>query len=149
MFRKSASDQAGGYCTDFKYAHDLELWLRLGEVGKLANLPQTVLQFRLHASSVSEKNRVEQRSFARQACERAAERRGVASTFIASEPWRPGTDRESRHSFALQYGWWAFNSAQRRTALLYGLKAVGLQPLKSTGWRLLACAAIKPMKVVA
>lgn len=147
MIRRAALAKINGYDEEFKIAQDLDLWLRLGEVGRLGNVPQTVLQFRLHEGSVSETKRVEQRRFARMACERAWQRRGITDgTFEAEEPWRPGGDADSKLKFALQYGWWAFNSGHRRTALHYGVKAVQAKPLRPDGWKLLLCAAVKPMK---
>jgi glycosyltransferase involved in cell wall biosynthesis len=144
MMRRDAVERVGGYGRDFKFAHDLELWLRLGEVGKLANLPETVIQFRLHQNSISETKREEQRRFCRLACEQAWRRRGLTDVpFEAAEPWRPGKDRTSRHRYAMQYGWWAFNSGERRTAMVYGAKAVAARPMKADGWKLIAKAATK------
>lgn len=146
MVRRSAMARINGYDEQFKTAQDLDLWLRLGEVGKLANLPQPVLKFRLHEGSVSETKRLEQRNSARLACERAWQRRGIAGTFEAAEPWRPGSDSASKMEYALRYGWWAFNSGQRRTALHYGTQAIKAMPLRSEGWKLLLSAAVKPMR---
>ena len=146
MIRRGALERINGYDESFKTAQDLDLWLRIGEVGRLGNVPHTVLQFRLHEGSVSETKRHEQRQSARRACENAWKRRGIADgTFEADEPWRPGQDAESKQRFALQYGWWAFNSGERRTALHYGMKAVRAMPLAIGGWRLLLCAAVKPV----
>lgn len=145
MMRRSALRQIGGYDADFKYALDLDLWLRLGEVGQLANLPDPVLKFRLHSGSISETKRYEQRRFAKVACERAWQRRGIAGEFDAAEPWRPGTDRESKHYFAIQYGWWAWGSRQRRTAMVYGTRAVLAKPWEPAGYKLLYHAMLKPL----
>jgi hypothetical protein len=46
----------------------------------------------------------------------------------------------------LKYGWWAFNSGQRRTALFYGMKAIRIQPFRVGGWKLFTCAALKSMQ---
>jgi glycosyltransferase involved in cell wall biosynthesis len=146
LMRRDAVDRVGGYRTDFTYAQDLDLWLRLGEVGRLVNLEEAVVQFRLHESSVSENKRYEQRQFCRRACEDAWARRGTPEpqrVFEAREPWRPGKDRRSRHEFALRYGWWAFNSGERKTAVLYAVKALAALPLDAGGWKLAACAALK------
>jgi len=149
MIRREALLRINGYDEEFKIAQDLDLWLRLGEVGKLANVPSTVLKFRLHEGSVSETKRVEQRRFARMACERAWQRRGIAGTFEAEEPWRPGSDADSKMEYALRYGWWAFNSGQRRTAVHYARLAIEAMPLRLAGWKLLFAAAVKPMKPAA
>ncbi|WP_206603048.1 glycosyltransferase family 2 protein [Leptolyngbya ohadii] len=143
MMRRSAVLQVGGYANDLAQAEDLDLWLKLGEVGKLANLPMPVTQYRLHDRSISEQACLLQRQFARQACERAWNRRNITGTFEANSPWRPGTDRRSRHEFTLQYGWWAFHSGNRSTAGIYGLKAIRLIPYRFEGWKLLACALLK------
>jgi glycosyltransferase involved in cell wall biosynthesis len=145
MIRRQAMETVGGYDERFKTSQDLDLWLRLGEVGKLANVPAPVLKFRLHESSVSETKRQQQRQMGRMACEEAWKRRGLTGmTYEADEPWRPGSDCESKHRFALQYGWWAFGSGQRKTALYYATKAIAAKPLKSGGWKLIACALLKP-----
>ena len=146
MMRREAVTRVGGYDPYFRTTQDLDLWLRLGEVGRLGNVPAVVLKFRQHGGSISETRRQEQRRFGREAVERAWKRRGITDgKFEAEEPWRPGTDRASRHQFALRYGWWGFNSAARGTALVYGLKAVRLAPWNVDGWKLLAAAALKRM----
>jgi glycosyltransferase involved in cell wall biosynthesis len=145
MIRRNAMEKVGGYDTRFKTSQDLDLWLRLGEVGKLANVPHPLLQFRLHESSVSETKREQQRQMGRLACEEAWKRRGLSGmTYEADEPWRPGSDCESKHRFAMQYGWWAFGSGERRTAMYYATKAIAAKPLKAGGWKLIACAMLKP-----
>jgi glycosyltransferase involved in cell wall biosynthesis len=150
MIRRSAMEKVGGYDVRFKTSQDLDLWLRLGEVGRLANVAHPVLKFRLHESSVSETKREQQRQMGKLACEEAWKRRGIPNgSYEADEPWRPGSDRESKHRFALQYGWWAFGSGERKTALHYAMKAIAAMPMKSDGWKLVACAMFKPAKVFA
>lgn len=143
MIRRVSLIQIGGYNETMRMAHDLDLWLRLGEVGALANLKDTMVKYRLRTDSISGQNPTQQRREAQEACEQAWRRRGIEGRFEATEPWRPGTDRPSRHRFMLQYGWWAFNSNQRKTAIIYGTRAIAALPFAVGGWKLLACAAIK------
>jgi hypothetical protein len=138
--------KVNGYCEDFVTTQDLDLWLRLGEIGKLANVPETILRYRLHGESVSEKKAKNQQAMIRLAVERARHRRGIAEPYVERQHWRPEKNRRSQHDFALKYGWWAFNSAQRKTALYYGAKAVAQVPFSPAAWRLLLCAAVKPMR---
>jgi glycosyltransferase involved in cell wall biosynthesis len=146
LMRRSAVQAVGGYHAEFYPTEDLDLWLRLGEVGQLANLSGPVLRYRLHGSSISGSDAVKQRAAARRSCEDAWRRRRLSGrSFEANAPWRPTADRRSQHQFMLRYGWWAFNSAQRHTSIIYGLRAVRLQPFASQGWRLLACALFKRM----
>lgn len=144
MVRRESHFRVGGYDPDLYLAEDLDMWLRLGEVGQLANLRDTVLKYRLHSGSISEQYSLRQIDVARMACERAWRRRGISESFEVSSPWRPGKDRDSQHEFLLRCGWWAFNSGERKTAMLYGVKALAKRPLDSMGWRLLICAAVKP-----
>lgn len=149
MIRTAALRAIEGYRADYWPAEDLDLWLRLGEVGQLANLPKPVLRYRLHGGSISGNNVSRQRDAARRCCESAWQRRGVTDArFEAGDPWRPAADAPSQHRFMLRFGWWAFQSGQRSTTLIYGLKAIRHQPLASSGWRLLACGLCKPMKPV-
>ena len=143
MFRREAVERIGGYDKDFDCAQDLDLWLRLGEIGRLGNVPQSLQCYRLHHQAVSETKRDRQHDLCLMACERAWKRRGVRGRFKEGDPWRPGKDRYSRQHCALRYGWWAFNSGHRRTALNYGVVAVLNRPIDLASWRLLLCAAVK------
>ncbi len=145
MFRRSAVEAIGGYDESIPTAQDLDLFLKLGEVGSLANLKDPVLKYRVHAQAVSEQKHSQQIYYKQLACERAWERRGIQGEFEATAPWRPGSDRQSRHHFMLKYGWWAFNSQQRWTAILYGLRAISLNPIDISGWKLSLIAMLKPL----
>jgi glycosyltransferase involved in cell wall biosynthesis len=143
MMRRDAVLKVGGYDEKMLVAQDLDLWLKLGEVGKLACVPDILLQYRQHSRSVSEKKQDLQVQNMKLACERACARRGIQREFKGEAGWRPASDRASRHRFALQYGWWAFNSGQRKTAMIYGSKAIAARPFSADSWRLLLCSAIK------
>jgi glycosyltransferase involved in cell wall biosynthesis len=60
MIRRSALVEAGGYREKFKTAQDLDLYLRLARKGKLANVPDVVLKYRIHGGSVSHAKREQQ-----------------------------------------------------------------------------------------
>ena len=53
VFRRGAYEAAGGYRPEFEPAEDFDLWLRMGEVGEVAVLPERLLSYRVHALSVS------------------------------------------------------------------------------------------------
>ena len=143
MFRRDAAEKVGGYDEEFTVAQDLDLWLKLGEVGKLACVPNVLLRYRQHSDAVSEKKQSLQVRNMRLACERAYARRGIRRQFMGDAGWRPTSGRHSRHEYALRYGWWAFNSCQRRTAIIYGLKAIAAIPWNPGGWKLITCAMFK------
>ena len=143
MYRRAAVEVTGYYDKAFMPAEDLDLWLRLGEIGKVANLSDVVLQYRLHGNSVSETNRELAQDAMRRACEGAWQRRGIKGRFELVEHWRPGRDKDSRHKFALQYGWIAWNSGNRETWWAYALEAMRLRPFAISTWRLLVFGFLK------
>lgn len=144
MLRLSAIKQVGGYREAFNAAEDLDLWLRLGEIGQLANIPFPVLHYRFLTSSISGQNAALQKRSARNACKEAWARRMVKSNFEGGD-WRPTNEVKSQFDFFLKFGWWAFNYRQRKTALFYGMKATVLMPFNREGWRLLLCSLVKQL----
>ena len=147
LMRRDSLVRVGGYDEKFSLAEDLDLWLRLGEVGELANVEEVVLRYRLHAASVSERAGARQLEVARAACERAWQRRGVQGQFKAGA-WRAGSDRSSQYDYLLEYGWWAWSSREARTALSYAIRAIGLWPTRRGGWSLLGCSLFRPLKLM-
>jgi hypothetical protein len=53
MLRKSVALKAGGYRHDYPYSEDCDLFLRMGEAGRLANLPDILVKYRLHTASAN------------------------------------------------------------------------------------------------
>lgn len=135
MFRRESVMMVGGYRQEFYPAEDLDLWLRLGELGKIANISEPHLRYRIHQESISGKNVLKQREAAKKSCTEAELRRNMPeSLFEAGNPWRPGDDKKSRHEFFLKYGWWAYRNGQMRTSLIYGLKGMRLFPFSIHAW---------------
>jgi glycosyltransferase involved in cell wall biosynthesis len=143
MIRKASVERLGGYRPQFTSAEDLDLWLRLAEIGKIANLPEVVLGYRLLDGSISGSKRGEQRESARRACESAYRRRGIESQFEAESHWRAGEDSASRHEFALRYGWIAWSHGHRETWWTYVWEAIRLKPFALSSWQLLVFGALK------
>jgi len=143
MMRRSAVLQAGGYDPSTYLAEDLDLWLKLGEIGELANLPATVIKYRQHPHSESERKQAQQQQMKQLVCERAWQRRGIAGEFTETTPWRP-IDRLSLYYQQIKYGWQFFMDRRRSAAIAYGIKSIRTLPWKPEGWKLLILAVIKP-----
>ena len=143
MMRRQAIIEAGGYRNGFDSAADFDLWLRLAEVGKVANIPKVLLRYRLHEHATSERQLNTQREFALRSCQDAWERRGIAGQFEPVTHWRPGTDRASRHEFALKYGWTAWVHGHRDTWWTYAREALRLRPFALSSWKLLVFGFLK------
>ena len=144
LMRRSSVREVGGYDESMRTGQDNDLWLRLGEVGELACVPAVVLGYRQHPKSVSELHAADQAANIRRGCEKAYRRRGLDRAFEPPPAWRP-TGEDARFKFLLQYGWWAFNEAQRSTAIAYGLRAVGERPFRHEPWNLLYASTCKAL----
>lgn len=53
MFRRAVMQDAGGYHPAFRHCEDFDLWLRLADRTRLANLPERLLHYRRHEGQVS------------------------------------------------------------------------------------------------
>jgi glycosyltransferase involved in cell wall biosynthesis len=143
MMRRAAVESVRGYREEFSTAEDPDLWLRLGEIGLVVNLPDVLIKYRVHFQSVSSLHQQLQLERARNATRQAWVRRGLPERPLKTQEYRPREDRSSKHSFYLKYGWQAFSSGFRQSALRFGLKAMLSIPWRSEGWRLAACAILK------
>lgn len=68
----------GGYRPEAVPAEDLDLWLRLAEVGKLANLDEVVLKYRISSKGISQSRNIEQRDMTFAVVRDYRERNGLA-----------------------------------------------------------------------
>jgi glycosyltransferase involved in cell wall biosynthesis len=60
MFRRKSYETVGGYRPQFKVAQDLDLWMRLSEVGICWATPDVLCKARAHKNSISASRRSEQ-----------------------------------------------------------------------------------------
>ncbi|WP_353230835.1 glycosyltransferase [Novosphingobium sp.] len=60
MFRRDLVRDVGGYHPAFRHCEDLDLWLRLASVTRIANLPQRLLRYRHYSGQVSNRHATEQ-----------------------------------------------------------------------------------------
>lgn len=63
MFRRESVMNIDGYCENYRYSQDYELWCRLVETGKIVILPEVLLQQRFHSQRVSVAKKLEQREY--------------------------------------------------------------------------------------
>ena len=60
MFRRKTYEKVGGYRAHFDVAQDLDLWMRLAEVGTCWAIPEVLCEFHLDVNSISAVRRYEQ-----------------------------------------------------------------------------------------
>ncbi|MEP6501863.1 MAG: glycosyltransferase [Betaproteobacteria bacterium] len=145
MIRADAIRATDGYRKAYYPAEDLDLWLRLGELGKLGNIAEPLLLYRVHSGSISgQAAQTRQRDAARRACVDAWERRGlVGMDFRDSAGWRGGDDPTARLRYLIQCGWMAFNAGFGETAVAYAFKSIRQAPTSREAWQLLGISTFK------
>ena len=74
MIRKEAFDKVGGYDERFIFAQDYDLWLRISEHWKVANIEEPLYFWRVSGSGISTKREKEQKEFAQLAVAEAQKR---------------------------------------------------------------------------
>jgi glycosyltransferase involved in cell wall biosynthesis len=121
MIRRAALEQVGGYRPAIHQAEDLDLYLRLAEVGSLANLPGVVLDYRLHLKNTSKTKASEQAACAKQVVADACHRRGLAMPALEARSAEMQTETLAQ----MRENWWwharhngFFGSALRQTGAL-------------------------------
>lgn len=141
MIRRTALLEAGGYRENFCGVEDHDLWLRLAERGRLANLPEVLLQGRVHAENFTFLNEQRNRELLEKVLEEAFQRRGLtqpAEPLAALQPM--ATALERRRSWA----WSAVHSGHYRTARKHAWAVLRRRLLARDSWVLLAYALLGP-----
>lgn len=137
MFRRAPILELGGYREDTRHAEDLDLFLRLAETKRLANLPDPLLKYREHLGKIGETQQRDQTEIARRYLIEAHQRRGLTPPeSLLSDQFTP---RGPADKYRV-WGWWALSGGNIATARRYALKALSRRPFSPENWRLAACA---------
>lgn len=135
MMRTQAVREAGGYREAFKWLEDVDLFLRLAERGRLANLPESLLKYRKHRDSVCLTRQDEQYRIRERLYDETYRRRGLPlpPPKIPRQSWGPHDDH-------LMWGWWALGAGHVATARKYARTVLRESPFSPGTWRLMYCA---------
>ena len=134
MFRTDAVRALGGY-RELVPCEDFDLWLRLGEIGRLANLPERLITKRLFPGSIVATTLDKRQRVLKQILADAWARRK-----LPGDPPAPPQPIADRADLFRQWGWMALKGGHVRTSRRYALKAVKAQPFRGASWRLMACS---------
>jgi len=137
MARRSAMEAIGGYDESCEFAEDLDLFLRLAEHGRVANLPGIVLHYRQHLASIGHSKPETQQCSTIAAVRAAHERRGL--------PVPPGLDSFTPATFTVaavhrKWAWWALGDGYVSSARKHARVALLRDPLNRESWRAALCA---------
>lgn len=143
MFLRDAVVAIGGYRREAEFVEDLDLYLRLAELGGLANLSDTLLCYRVHATSIN---------FTKNADRHQRKLRIMADAYRARGLDFNPAKFPNRHlawgSPVRRYREWAASSLQfgrRSVAIRHGLVACRLEPFNRASWQALRYAMTAPM----
>ncbi|MBC7784652.1 MAG: glycosyltransferase [Burkholderiales bacterium] len=137
MMRADAVRQVGGYREQFKTSQDLDLFLRLGEVGRLANIAEPLVQYRQHFESVANTKADEQWRVKSIIVGDAYDRRGLARP----EKW--DFSRRVPKPFDEQledWVWSALRAGNAGIARRHALALLKMKPFSGRSLKLMLCA---------
>lgn len=137
MLRKEAIDKVGRYRKEYLWSEDLDLFLRLAEVGKLANLPDLLLKYRSHPGSTNHRLPHVQHELTTKCIVETYRRRGLPVPDNLNQ-LSPFTNR--RVEKYVMWAWAALKQKNLRGARLNALKALREEPLFPEAWRAMLCA---------
>ncbi|HEX8521009.1 MAG TPA: glycosyltransferase [Tepidisphaeraceae bacterium] len=137
MMRKAAVDEVGGYDPKLDLCEDVDLFLKLGEVGRLANLPEVLVHYRQHPTSVNHTKHEQQQRVLPAVVAAAYERRGKQMPADWTVPARTVLPAAEQHR---RWGWSALKLGKASVARKHALAVLRRMPLSPDAWRLTACA---------
>lgn len=137
MMRTEAVRRVGAYRGRHNVSEDQDLFLRLAEVGRVANLPEPLLLYRRHYKSVMHTQWRQRQEVKERIVREAYERRGLPMPADwRFDDWKPTPLAEQLRS----WGWAALKRGNVSVARKHGLGAVRAAPLSGGAWKLLWCA---------
>jgi glycosyl transferase family 2 len=142
MVRRSTLLAVGGYREEFESLEDFDLWLRLAEQGRLANLPEILLNYRLHHTNVIVTQVERQKQLADQIITEARLRRGLKPLPHTIWSYRAPT-LVGRHQM---WAWQAAGSGYYRTALKHASISLREAPFSPRSW-LALCISVLPRRL--
>jgi glycosyltransferase involved in cell wall biosynthesis len=137
MIRRDAIDRIGGYRRPYQDSEDLDLWLRLAEIGKVANLPEVLLSYRRHLQSTNFTRHENQMRVKELIVGEAYDRRGLTKPSAwRFGVWHPKPVVEQLRDWA----WSALRNGRPDAARKYAIDVWRRAPLSSDSYRLMFCA---------
>jgi glycosyltransferase involved in cell wall biosynthesis len=131
MMRKRAVNKAGGYLAKYQWVEDLDLFLRLAEIGRLANVPEVLLHYRQHFGSVNKHKATLQEQVKEQLLADAHQRRGLPV------PTREQIEHARQLEPMQQLQMWAraaLRQGNPAIARRHAMAAVKMSPLRYDAW---------------
>ncbi|MDD5200100.1 MAG: glycosyltransferase family 2 protein [Terrimicrobiaceae bacterium] len=139
MFRRKAIETVGGYRVEAQWIEDLDLYLRLALIGRLANLPEVLLHYRYHAHSVNFTRNDGRHQRKLWVMEQAYAARGL--NFNPKDWPAPSINPANGAAEARDFALSSLRFFELRTPWRYALRAVLLAPTNRRSWKTLGYVA--------
>jgi len=136
MMRKWAVEKIRGYRNEYLWSEDLDLFLRLAEVGRLANLADVLVKYRNHPGSTNHRRAKLQQELSRKCVIETYRRRGLS---IPTDLNMMAPDGRPADRY-LNWAWAALRGRNVRGARRHALTALRLEPFSLHAWRATYCA---------
>ncbi len=143
IYRRADVLAVGGYRKEYEWVEDTDLWFRLIERGRMANLPEPLLRRRYHFASVIKARRELQRERGMALLQEVCNRRGAPMP----QHLLARCEDEGPQSPAEHYRHWSANAlgdGHFQAARKYARKAAMADPLQRRNFWLLADAYLGP-----
>ncbi len=141
--RRAAVEAVGRYRPAAQYVEDLDLFLRLARVGSLGNLPETLLDYRVHFSSINFTRNQGRLATLDRVLHEARRARGLPLDAPRAADVSAWSDPVAHHR---RWAVTALPLSGRRVALGHGLAACRLAPFSRESWRCLRYALTAPTR---
>ena len=137
MMRTGAVRAVGGYRGKYNISEDHDLFLRLAERGKVANLPDVLLKYRRRLDGATQSHLHQLAEAKEKLLREAHQRRGLP----LPPDWKPDvwTPLEPARQFRT-WGWAALKAGNVKVAREHAAAALRRAPLSAEAWRLMYCA---------
>ncbi len=136
IYRKTLVKKVGGYNKAYPNIEDLELFLKLFDVGKLVNLPQPLLKYREHLGKIGHTKRLQQQQQVNELLNKAR------SNFLVDPQHKSTSEVIKPQSLAKKYqtwSWWALKAGNLSSARKYLKKSIIASPLSISNLKLAIC----------
>lgn len=140
VFRRAAYEKVGGYRAQFYFAQDVDLWVRLAEVGDYTVVPRILYRTTMGLDSISGLYRREQLELTRLIAESARLRRAgltdetILQQAAAIRPTSASRGRRAARSRAMYFIGACLRKRRDPAAVEYFKRAIRENPLQLRAW---------------
>jgi len=140
MFRRTPLLESGAWRTDYGWVEDIDLFLRLAELGPLGNIGKVLYRYRRHHTSVCSRNYEAMCDNYEAMLSEAYRRRGRNDKPDLSKLRPDLHNTESRGQTHRNWACHAIHRGNRSIAFRHAASAMRYEPWKIDSWRVMAWA---------